>query len=89
MTNEEYEQAVARADDELDMLKDTCHDQYDRIQELEKRIDFLIDVNDEKQIIINNAIEYIENHDLFLELIQNEKAKNDLLIILQGGKYGN
>lgn len=39
MTNEEYESAIARADDFLDTLKDTCHDQYDKIKELQDRID--------------------------------------------------
>lgn len=42
MTNEELQEAIARADAEYDMLKDTCHDQYDKIQELQDRIDSTI-----------------------------------------------
>lgn len=41
MTNEEYEIAVARAEDFLDTLKDTCHDQYDKIKELKEENMFL------------------------------------------------
>ena len=48
MTNEEYENAIARADDFLDILKDTCHDQHDKIKELENRT--------------NRAIEFIDKY---------------------------
>ena len=40
MTNEEYENAIARADDFLDILKDTCHDQHDKIKELENKTNY-------------------------------------------------
>lgn len=49
MSNEELQEAIARADAEYDMLKDTCHDQHDRIKELEERIDKVLNIL-EKQI---------------------------------------
>lgn len=35
MTDEEVQESVARAEAEYEKLKDTVHDQYDKIQELE------------------------------------------------------
>jgi cell division septum initiation protein DivIVA len=72
MTNEEYESAVARADDFLDTLKDTCHDQYDKIKELQDRID--------------KAIEYIKEHtnNGMFELRTDTGEIEELLNILQG-----
>lgn len=74
MTNEEYENAIARADDFLDMLKDTYHDQYDRIQELEK--------------IIDKAIKYIESdyerNEEVIDYCNFDTFYNNLLKILKG-----
>ena len=73
MTNEEYESAVARADDFLDTLKDTCHDQYDKIQELQYRID--------------SAICYIDKLNEMTEFeFENEYWMKNLIDILKGEK---
>lgn len=64
----------------------------DQINELQNRIDFLIDRNDEKQNIINKAIEYINTHsemtDIQIYGIENVLAfrgsLEKLLNILQG-----
>lgn len=62
MTNEEYESAVARADDFLDTLKDTCHDQYDKIKELKEENAKLRDKVECLEDKIGYAIEYIEKY---------------------------
>ena len=84
MTNEEYESAVARADDFLDTLKDTCHDQYDKIKELEQYNMKLKDKVEVLQDRIDKAIQTIEKNEnkAPIEVILNDIG--EALDILKG-----
>ena len=88
----------------LDQLKDSVHDLYDENKELKKENRFqmkLIDEmnknNDRLQAKINEAIEYIENNDLYYQDVDydyeenmtldppsDEEARTILLSILKG-----
>lgn len=59
MNNEKLNSAIARADDELDRLKDTCHDLYDRNKELQERIDKAIEYIEWNLDVNEEVIEYI------------------------------
>ena len=88
----------------LDQLKDSVHDLYDENKELKKEnrfqmklIEKMNENNDRLQARINEAIEYIENNDLYyqdvdydyeenmtLEPPSDEEARAILLSILKG-----
>lgn len=53
MTDEEVQEAVARADAEYDMLKDRVHEQYDEIEKLKEDVDYYKSSRDE--LISSNA----------------------------------
>ncbi len=68
MTNEELNKIMMKADNDLEALKDRCHELYDRI---DKAIEY---IGDMPACIWNEAHEYNYDFDILLNILQgNDK----------------
>ena len=80
MSNEELEQAIARADAEYDMLKDTCHDQYDKIKELEEKLEKIKNLAEENKF--NNWVR--PSHLQGSDLVFSNVLAEEIIKIIKG-----